>query len=180
MISQSIAKRYAKGLFGVGEKNGKYREYLADLDRILAFLDKEERLKRILVFPVVEVQKRKELLSDVMKILDVPAPLANIFTMLIEKNRMNYIHLIRDQYLDLVDEKEGRVKGTVFSAFPLENDTKKRIEAELSAKLSRDVVLSAREDKSLIGGVKVLIGGTIIDGSIKHQLETLKENILKE
>jgi F0F1-type ATP synthase delta subunit len=42
------------------------------------------------------------------------------------------------------------------------------------------VVLATVEDKSLLGGVKVEVKGTIIDGSVKRQLETLKENILKE
>ena len=44
----------------------------------------------------------------------------------------------------------------------------------------KEVLLSTIEDKSLIGGVKVAVKGTIIDGSVKRQLETLKENILKE
>lgn len=180
MISQSIAKRYAKGLFNVGEKNGKYKEYQAEIEGILSVLDKEERLKRAIVLPLVEVEKRKEVLSDVMKSLQVSSPLASMFTMLLEKNRMNYLNLIRDVYNDLVDEKEGRVKGTLWTAFPVSDDVKGNIEKELGAKLNKQVSLAVKEDKSLIGGVKVAIKGTIIDGSVKRQLHTLQENILKE
>jgi F0F1-type ATP synthase delta subunit len=50
----------------------------------------------------------------------------------------------------------------------------------LKEKLHKEVVLAEVEDKSLMGGVKVVIKGTIIDGSAKRQLELLKENILKE
>jgi len=100
--------------------------------------------------------------------------------MLLERNRMGYITVIRDVYSELVDEKEGRVRGTVWSAYALDAETKGRIEGALKEKLKKDVILDAIEDRSLIGGVKVSLKGTIIDGSVKRQLETLKENILKE
>ncbi|MHB8111615.1 MAG: ATP synthase F1 subunit delta [Syntrophorhabdaceae bacterium] len=180
MISQSIAKRYAKGLFNVGEKNGKYKEYQSEIEGILGIFDREERLKRAIVLPLVEVEKRKEVLSDVLKSLKVSSPLASMFTMLLEKNRMGYLGLIRDVYNELVDEKEGRVKGTLWTAFPIDDATKTKIEKELGTKFEKEVILSVKEDKSLIGGVKVAIKGTIIDGSVKRQLHTLQENILKE
>ncbi len=180
MISQSIAKRYAKGLFNVGEKNGKYKEYQSEIEGILGVFDKEERLKRAIVLPLVEVEKRKEVLSDVMKALGISTPLASMFTMLLEKNRMGYLNLIRDVYNDLVDEKEGKLKGTLWTAFPVSYEAKAKIEKELGSMLEKQVILSVKEDKSLIGGVKVSIKGTIIDGSVKRQLHTLQENILKE
>jgi len=180
LISQSIAKRYAKGLFNVGEKNGKYREYQSEIEGVLGVFDKEERLKRAIVLPLVEVEKRREVLSDVLKSLQVSSPLASMFTMLLEKNRMGYLSLIRDVYNELVDEKEGRVKGTLWTAFPMDDAAKGKIEKELGAKLGKEVLLTVREDKSLIGGVRVAIKGTIIDGSVKRQLHTLQENILKE
>lgn len=180
MISQAIAKRYAKGLFAVGERDGKYREYFKEFEEILGVLDREERLKKALILPVVEVEKRKELLNDVLRALQVSPPLASVFTMLLEKNRMTYLPLIKEAYGSLVDEKEGRVKGEVWSAYPLEEEARKRIEKELSFRMGKEVTLAAHEDKNLIGGVKVKIRGTIIDGSVKQQLQVLKENILKE
>ncbi len=180
MISQSIAKRYAKGLFAVGEKNGKYRDYLDEIEKILKVFDKEKQLGKTLMLPILEMKKRKELLGDVMKVLSVSIPLANLFSMMLEKNRMGYIHMIRDVYSNLVDEKEGRIRGTLYTAYPLADIMQRRIEEGLKNKLHKDVALQVIEDKALIGGVKVIVQGTIIDGSVKQQLETLKENILKE
>lgn len=181
MIRQSIAKRYAKGLFGVGEKDGKYKGYLQELDSILELFEKEQRLKKALMLPLLEIQKRKELLSDTMRLTNVSLPLANMITMLLENNRMSYLPLIRDVYSDLIDDKEERARGTVWSAFPLEPALLTRIEEVLKERFhKKEVLLSTIEDKSLIGGVKVAVKGTIIDGSVKRQLETLKENILKE
>ena len=180
MIGQSIAKRYAKGLFAVGEKNGQYKHYLEEMDAILKFLDKEKRIGKALILPILEIQQRKEILSDIMKAFGVSLPLANMFSMLMEKNRMNYLSIIKEAYGELVDDKEGRVKGTLWSAYPFDDSLKIRIEEVLKKRLNKDVVLNVVEDKTLIGGVKVMVKGTIIDGSVKKQLEILKENILKE
>jgi F-type H+-transporting ATPase subunit delta len=180
LISQSIAKRYAKGLFAVGEKDGKYRDYLDEIEKILKVFNEEKQLGKTLMLPILEMKKRKELLGDVMKVLSVSIPLANLFSMMLEKNRMGYIHMIRDVYSNLVDEKEGRIRGTLYTAYPLTDIMQRRIEEGLRSKLHKDVALQVIEDKALIGGVKVIVQGTIIDGSVKQQLETLKENILKE
>jgi F-type H+-transporting ATPase subunit delta len=180
LISQSIAKRYAKGLFAVGEKDGKYRAYFEELDRLLALFEGEKRLKKALMLPLLEMDKRKELLSDVMKAAAFSLPLSNLLRMLLEKNRMGYLPMIKDQYGELVDAKEGRVKGTLWSPFPVDTAVRTRIEGVLGEKMKKQVVLSTVEDKSLIGGMKIQIRGTIIDGSVKKQLETMRENILKE
>lgn len=181
MIRQSIAKRYAKGLFAVGEKDGQYKGYLVELENILGLFEKEERLKKALMLPLLEIQKRKEILSDTMRITGTSLPLANMLTLLLEKNRMSYLPIIRDAYSELVDDKEDRVRGTVWTAYPLDPALLKKIEDALKVKFrKKELILSAIEDKSLIGGVKVEVKGTIIDGSVKRQLESLKENILKE
>jgi F-type H+-transporting ATPase subunit delta len=181
LIRQSIAKRYAKGLFAVGEKDGQYKDYLEELNSILGLFDKEQRLKKALMLPLLEIQRRKEILSDTMRASGTSLPLANMLTMLLEKNRMSYLPIIRDVYRDLVDDKEDRARGTVWSPFPLDPALLKRIEEALKERFQKkEVILSTIEDKSLIGGIKVAVKGTIIDGSVKMQLETLKENILKE
>ncbi len=180
MIKQAVAKRYAKGLFGVGEKDERYKEYLGELEAVASLLEREPRLGKALMLPLLEMARRKELLVEVSKSLSLSPSLSNMLMMLLEKNRISYLPMVRDVYGDLVDEKEGRVRGTVWTAYPMDDATKKRIENALKEKFSKEVVLQAVEDKNLIGGVKVNIRGTIIDGSVKRQLETLKENILKE
>lgn len=180
MIRQSIAKRYAKGLFAVGEKGETYRDFLEELDRIIEVIDREPRLGKALTVPILEMDQRKMVFNDVAKALVLSLPVANMLTMMLENNRMNYLLLVRDVYRELVDDKEGRVRGTVWSPFLLDEATRGRIQDALRERFNKDVVLEVREDKTLIGGVKVMVHGTVIDGSVKRQLETLRENILKE
>ncbi|MDR2017298.1 MAG: ATP synthase F1 subunit delta [Syntrophobacterales bacterium] len=180
MIQQSIARKYAKGLFSVGEKDGKYGEYLGELSSLVTLFKREDRLGKALMLPILEMKKRKELLGDVVRAIALSMPVSNMLTMLMERNRMGYLPLLAEAYTNLVDEKEGRVKGILWSAFPLDDVMKAKIEAVLKERMKKDVILTVMEDKTLIGGIKLNVQGTIIDGSMKRQLEALKENILKE
>jgi F-type H+-transporting ATPase subunit delta len=180
LIRLSIARRYARGLFAVGEKDGRYKEYLGQLDEFLQVVEKGPKIEHALMLPLLEMDKRKELLADIIKALAMEAAPAALLGLLIERNRMNYLPSICDAYEEMVDDKEGLVKGVGYSAYPVSEAAKTQIEEALGAKLSKRVQLDMREDKDLIGGIKVIVGGLRIDGSVKRQLELLNESMMKE
>ncbi|OPY66391.1 MAG: ATP synthase subunit delta, sodium ion specific [Syntrophorhabdaceae bacterium PtaU1.Bin034] len=180
MISQSIARRYAKGLFAAGEKDGKYKDYRQQLEEVVSITESEPRMYRALILPLLEMDKRKEILADLTKVLGSSPAVAALLNLLLEKNRMNYLPSIRDAYEGLVNDKEGMVKGLGFSAYPVSDATKAQIEKALGERLNKRVLLEIKEDKSLIGGIKVAVGGIRIDGSVKRQLELLNESMMKE
>ena len=132
------------------------------------------------MMPLLEIDKRKELLSDIVKAPRLEAAPAALLGLLLERNRMNYLPSICDAYEEMVDEKEGLVRGVGYSAYPVAEDAKKRVEEALGERLGKRVLLDMREDRSLIGGIKVIVGGFRIDGSVKRQLELLNESMMKE
>ena len=81
---------------------------------------------------------------------------------------------------NMVDDKEGRVKGTMYSAYPLPDDTKARIEEALGREAQQEGRAPYRRGQGPIGGLKVIVGGMRIDGSVKRQLELLNESMMKE
>ena len=180
MIRQSIARRYAKALFAVGEKDGKYRDYLKEMGEIVSAVEGEPRLKKALLLPFLEMDRRKDVLSDFIKVLSLSPPVVTLLGLLLDRDRMGYLSLIHSAYEDMVDEKEGRVKGVGYSAYPLSEELKARIEEALGERLRKKVRLDIKEDKDLIGGIKVIVGGMRIDGSVKRQLELLNKSMLKE
>jgi len=180
LIRQSIARRYAKGLFAVGDKDGKYAAYFEELEQVMGAVEANQKLRNALMLPLLEMNKRRDLLSDVIRALSVSPTVANLLQILLENHRIEYLPFIRNLYAELVDEKEGRAKGQIFTPYPLSEDAKGRIEKVLGERLGKQVHLAPVEDKSLIGGVKVIVGGLRIDGSVRHQLELMNESILKE
>jgi len=180
LIRQSIARRYAKGLFSVGVKDGRYRDYLGQMDEALSVLKTEPRLDRALVLPLLKMEQRKDILADFTKALGLSNTLVALLALLLEKNRMNYLSLIRNAFEEMANDREGIVKGVGYSAYPLSDDAKIKLEQALGDRLTKKVLLEVKEDKDLIGGIKVIIGGYRIDGSVKRQLEVLNESLMKE
>jgi F-type H+-transporting ATPase subunit delta len=180
VIRQSIARRYARGLLAVGEKDGRYRDYLRELDECLRVIEHGPRIERALMLPLLEMDARKELLADIIKALAMESAPAALLGLLLERNRMRYLPLICDAYGKMVDDKEGLVRGVGYSAYPLPETAKTRIEEALGERLAKRVRLDMRQDRSLIGGIKVIVGGLRIDGSVKRQLEVLNERMMKE
>ncbi len=180
MIRQSIARKYAKGLFSVGVKDGRYRDYLKEVDEVLSVFEGEPKLAKALELPLFEMEKRKDILADLTKLLGLSNASVALIGLLLERNRINYLPMIRTAYEEMANAREGLVKGVGYSAYPLSDEAKSRIEKALGEKLNKKVALDFEEDKELIGGIKVLIGGLRIDGSIKRQLEILNESMMKE
>lgn len=180
MIRQSIARRYAKALFAVGEKDGKYREYMEQMGQLLKVVSSDPRIEKALMLPLIEMAKRKELLTSLVAAVGVASPVAALLALLLERHRMNYLPLICNAFDDMVDEKEGKAKGTCYSAYPVPDSVKQKIESALADRLGKTVELKVEEDPGLIGGVKVVVGGLRIDGSVKRQLELLSERMMEE
>jgi F-type H+-transporting ATPase subunit delta len=180
LIRQSIARRYAQALFGVGEKDGRYMDYLEQMRQVLSVAAFDPKIEKALMLPLIEMDKRKELLSALVGAIGAAPPVAALLGLLLEKRRMNYLPLICDSYREMIDDKEGRARGVCYSAYPVTDEVKQRIEAALADRLGRKVELSIEEDRGLIGGIKVIVGGLRIDGSVKRQLELLNERMMEE
>jgi len=180
VIRRSIARRYARGLFAVGERDGKFGDYLRQMKDVLSVIEAGEQLKRALTLPLLEIERRREVLADLVKALSIDPALSAFLAFLLERNRMNYLPMICEAFERMVDELGGVVKGVGYSPYPVSEAVRLRLEEALGERLNKKVQLDIREDRSLIGGMKVVVGGMRIDGSVKRQLELLNESMLKE
>ena len=97
----------------------------------------------------------------------------NLVRLLAENGRLRALPEVAHQFESFRAEAEGKVEAEVISAFDLTSEQEQAITATLKSKLGRDVSITTRTDESLIGGVIIKAGDTIIDGSMKSQLESL-------
>lgn len=180
MRGKGVAKRYAAALFSSGEKEGRERQYLEELKSFLSLLDERERIKGMILLPLIEMEKRRAILMDVVRALNLSPQVSNLLLMLLERNNLSSLPDIVGEYLRILDEREGRVRATLFTAFPLQRAEVEKIKAILKERLGKEVVLEVREEKALISGLRLKIGDTIIDGSVRRQLEVLQEILMRE
>jgi ATP synthase F1 delta subunit len=96
---------------------------------------------------------------------------------LTDKRRIGAFHGIVKAYHALVNAELGVSVGTVYSAVPLSDDRRARLEEETGRLLNRSVRLENLTDEGVIGGVKIFIEGKLIDASVRKRLDTLKEQL---
>ena len=95
------------------------------------------------------------------------------------KNRIRYLPDITALYRELADEAAGRARVKLITAHELSKQKLKELTAGLKHLVGKQVIMEAETDPELIGGVVARIGGMVYDGSVKTQLDRLKETLAK-
>ncbi|MBW1721432.1 MAG: ATP synthase F1 subunit delta [Deltaproteobacteria bacterium] len=177
MISSKVAKRYAKALLSLGQEDGRYQEYGENLREFVDFCRDNQEFYQVITNLVFPVEDRQKILEAILEKSGFADTVKNFLFLLLEKKRIGGIEEIADLYQKLEDELAGVARAEVFSPKPLKEEAQAKLKKTLGELTSKDVKIDVKEDSSLIGGIVVKIGDLVIDGSIKAQLEGLRESL---
>ena len=179
MIGSKIFRRYAKALLSLGQEDGHYEEYGQNLQEFGGFCSANEEFFQVISNPVFSVEDRMKILEAVLEKSTFSNTAQNFLKILLEKNRISGIKEISDYFSQLIDKVLNIARADIITAKPLKEDTLNKLEKALRGLTSQDVKIEMKEDESLIGGVVVRIGDLVLDGSVKTQLETMKETLTR-
>jgi F-type H+-transporting ATPase subunit delta len=172
----TVARPYAEAVFRLGEASGalaKWSEMLA----ALAAVASDERVRRAMKDPKLSAAKVAGLFISILA-GRLSAEAENFVRVLAENRRLELLPEIRDQHAALKNEREGVVEAQIRSAFDLSDAQVGDLVSRLEKKFGRKVKAKVTLDKELIGGVRIILGDKVIDGSARAQLGAL-ENALK-
>ena len=173
--SSSVARRYAAGAFELAREEGTidvWREELAKLDELL----QDEVLVAAFQNPAVDARRRMELAKLLAP--ELKPQTENFLRLIVEHQRTRDMHEIRLEFDRLADEAAGVIHVTMTTAIPLGDEDRRRYQQALARRLGRDVALEFQEDSTIVGGALILIGDHLIDGSVRSQLERLRQELL--
>jgi F-type H+-transporting ATPase subunit delta len=108
----------------------------------------------------------------------VSETLRHFFRVVAEAGRLNLLPDLRRTFADLVDERAGIVEAKVASAQPLTEAQSQALVVSLAARTGKTIRLSWSQDSTLLGGLKVQVGSTVLDASLQGQLRQLKTQLL--
>lgn len=178
MTSQIIARRYAKALLAIGREDGDYTEYGRELTAFAEIMGMAD-LTPTLSNPIYPKANRRAILDNILDKVEPSIIVRNFLGLLMEKDRISLIDSINDHYLRLVDEINNIERATVISAKPLLETIQDRVKASLEAMTGKTILLEVEQDEEIIGGVIARVGDLTLDGSVKTQLQNLKESLIK-
>ena len=168
----TIARPYAEAAFRLADAQGKLADWSATLANLSA-VAADERVRVAIGDPNFPAAKIAGLFISVLT-GKLTGEGENFVRVLAENGRLDVLAEIRTQYEVLKNEREGVVEAEVYSAFEMDQAQVADLVARLEKKTGRKVKARVSVDKSLIGGVKIVIGDKVIDGSARAQLAALE------
>ncbi len=178
MRDRGVASRYARALV----ESAKAEDVLAGVAEsyaaVVVVLEQNPALPSFLEGPQVADDEKIQLVSDLFDGRVEPL-LVRFFHLLIEKNRIEYLQEIGEEFAGLVEKEQGFSRAVVTTAIEMPAD----LEAALLEKLVRltgaKVILEKNVDPAVIGGVSVTLGDQIIDGTVRTNLDQLRLHLGK-
>src|SRR5438093_165193 len=177
VIEASVSRRYARALFSLAVEEGKHERVGEELEAVAQAIRASGEARTVLENPGYTPAQRHALADVLAKSLSLSPLVANFLRFLVDRHRLAEIPAIARSFAEMVDEKVGRVRAMVTSAKPLSEEELRRVREVLSQATRRSIVLEARADPQIVGGLIAQVGAKEFDGSLRTQLERMKREL---
>jgi F-type H+-transporting ATPase subunit delta len=150
---------------------------ISELRTIASLLNQSSDLRRVWENPAVPAEQKRGVLDVIVERDGISKQVRNLVAVLIDHRRVHFLGPIIVQLEKELDARLGFAEADITSARPLVDAEKREFEAQVGKLTGKKVRARYGQDASLLGGAVVRLGSTIYDGSVKGQLERLKEAI---
>ena len=178
MIS-NISKRYARAFFEIAAKEKNLERYYTELNKLSSIIAQDKALGEFLSNPIFEQENKKVVVEKIISKLRFSSMTVNFLKLLVDKKRIDSLPDIAACYRQLMDEALKKIRVNVKTAFPLSSKMQEYINANMEKITGRKVEMTVETDPCLLGGIVIGVGDTLYDGSVKSQLNNMR-NILGE
>ena len=176
-MPQLVADVYANALFSLALEENALDTYEPEVQLIHdLFIDDAEFLA-VMNHPQISSEEKITIMENVFK-GKITDSILGLFVLIFRKNRESSIMEILKLFIIKAKAHREVVIAKVVSAVALTDTQLNEIKDKLSKNLNRQVEVEATVDASLIGGMKVNVDGKVIDGTVKKQIDDLKNNLL--
>ncbi|MCX6164721.1 MAG: ATP synthase F1 subunit delta [Ignavibacteriae bacterium] len=172
MLSKAI-HRYSLALFQAAENDKKLSKVAVDSNNLIGLIKSSKDLHLFFVSPVIKQEKKIKIVETLFK-KKISQLSFEFIKLLIVHNREGLIVDILEGFLDLKNDSEGIIKATVISAIKFDDMEKKKMKEKIDGFTDKNSIPDFSEDNSLIGGFTIQVKDTVIDASIKRQLDNLR------
>ena len=172
-----LARRYAKALFSLGKEKESLESYNEALSAIAALYEESPEVGDALTNPLYPLEARQKVMAKIAEGVKADPILTAFLSLIVEKQRAGALPDIAHEMQVMVDKDKNISHGEVISAIELDSSLQEKLQATLEKITGNKVMLETKVDPSIIGGIIAKVGDLVFDGSIKTQLNGLKESI---
>ena len=178
-FSDTSANRYSLALFELASETNSLSKIEENSHALLKLISNSKDFNDLIKDPTIS----RDILNDVIKNISdnfsLEVLFKNFLSFLIIKRRFFYVQQILKNFNEICSKKRGELKAEIKSAKNLTQQEIEKITKELSNNFKSEIKLNYTHDQSLIGGLVVQIGSTMIDTSIKKKLQQLETRMIE-
>ena len=178
MSIETIARRYATALADVVLKSGETETVKSELKTWEELIDTNSDLRSILGNPSIAHLKKENILVGLLAKVKPGRTTSNFLRVLLRNGRLTELGHINTRFAAVLEERSGNVLAKITSARELSESEKIELKINLERLTGKRVKPNFIIDNGIIGGVVTQIGSTVYDGSVRTQLDNLKEELV--
>jgi F-type H+-transporting ATPase subunit delta len=178
-FSNTSAQRYSLALYELSNEVNSLTEIEKHSSAILNLIDTSKDFNNLIKDPTENQENLILVINKISETFKVNGLLKNFMVFLVQKRRFFYLEKILKNFIEICSEKRGEIKAEIQSAKELSDEEIKKITEDLAKKFSSKMKLNYKYDKSLIGGLIVKIGSTMVDTSIKNKLQQIENRMIE-
>ena len=176
-FSITSAERYSLALFELSEENNLLSQIEEQSSSILNLIGQSEDFSNLIKDPTTSQEDLLKVINTISEINKFESLFKNFLSFLIQKRRFFFIERILKSFIEICSRKRGELKAELKSAKQLSNEEIVKITEELTKNFNSKIKLNYKHDESLIGGLVVQVGSTMVDTSIKNKLQQIENRM---
>ena len=178
-FSITSAERYSLALFELSEENNLLSQIEDQSSSILNLIEQSEDFSNLIKDPTTSQENLLKVINTISENNKFESLFKNFLSFLIQKRRFFFIERILKSFIEICSRKRGELKAELKSAKELSNEEITKITEELTKNFSSKIKLNYKHDESLIGGLVVQVGSTMVDTSIKNKLQQIENRMIE-
>ena len=175
-----MARRYAAALADVVTARGEAREIQEELSAWGVMMGSNVQLMEVFRNPTIPYDQKRKVLNILTTCTRVRPTTANFLQVLLQNQRLADLNEINKSIAQEMDVRAGTVSAHVTTARPVPEPVRESLRARLMNLTGRKVRLQFAVDEELLGGIVTRIGSTVYDGSVRNQLQQIKQQMIGE
>ena len=178
-FSETSASRYSLALYELALEANTLKEIEDHSSSVIDLILKSEDFRSLIKDPTNNKDDQLKALSKISEQNKLNELLIKFLSFLIVKRRFFYVDKILRSFLETCSIKRGELKAELTSAKNLSDNEINNIKEELTKNFSSKIKLNYKHDTSLIGGLIVQVGSTMVDTSIKNKLQQIENRMIE-
>ena len=178
-FSITSAERYSLALFELSDENNLLTQIEDQSLSMINLINQSDDFSKLIKDPTINQEDLLKVINKISENYKFETLFKNFLNFLIQKRRFFYVENILKSFVETCSRKRGEIKAELRSAKNLSDDEITEIKKLLTKNFSSKINLNYRYDESLIGGLIVQVGSTMVDTSIKNKLQQIENRMIE-